>query len=380
MAGISESSILISHMENIEVWGHDMRTQFCEQVVHGTLAGHPVLLVTTGIGHDRAGLCLRGLLSVYHKSTREILFIGTGGISPAKGGIVNSDNCSAVSPAAETETTLIGDVCVSAMAANWDCHQCSWPQRVESACGPLPCHMFGRADLFGDWGCMYITDAALADEVLEASQTLDLPKPSAALRETIDHFWHGMSVGTGEPYSDHLRSNPRIFDYTECAEATSNTFWVGTPYDELGRIYVADIINSAFHGDLYTKAYIPKRTLSSPRTKRDTVSFSAMEGAGWMEVIALEEVYLHYDPIPAVNIRGAADYVTPPLQRSKNGNWDEMSSYMESLSGGDNLTVLGYGFAIETTSQIVLNLFQHRSALLMDGASPRSNVRRRVGR
>ena len=96
----------------------------------------------------------------------------------------------------------------------------------------------------------------------------------------------------------------------------------------------------------------------SPKvTKRDVVAVSAMEGAGWMQVVALGEVYLNYSHIPAVNIRGAADYVTPPLRRRADGTWEEMSEFTEKLNGGDAMTTEGYRYAIKTTSMYTLNLF-----------------------
>jgi hypothetical protein len=37
-------------------------SSLCDHVSHGRLLGQRVLLVTTGIGHDRAAVCLSGLL------------------------------------------------------------------------------------------------------------------------------------------------------------------------------------------------------------------------------------------------------------------------------------------------------------------------------
>ena len=75
----------------------------CAESLRGLLFGHPVLLVTTGIGHDRAALCLSGILDYYGPYVKEIMFIGTGGFSPAAGGILNSDNCDEPTPAKDVE-------------------------------------------------------------------------------------------------------------------------------------------------------------------------------------------------------------------------------------------------------------------------------------
>lgn len=353
------------HLTGAHTRGVDNQQSFCEEVVHGTLFGSPIMLITTGIGNDRAGLCLRSLLSVYHATTKEILFLGTGGFSPARGGIVNSDDCDTPASAAKADLVTLGSVCVSPLTTNWDCHKCVWPEKVDSACMDSGCSLHDRADLFGDWGCSYYSTCSLADEVIEASAGgADLNAPPPLLFELQARYWSAMSNGTGQDYLGALGDmRPKVFDYSACAEATSSTFWVGTPYEELARTYVAGVINDAFSSKLFNESEPAKfaEQASKGLTKRDVVAVSAMEGAGWMEVLALEEVFLRYSRIKAVNIRGAADYVTPPLQRRQDGTWEELSSFSEDLKG-DALTVQGYDFAMQTTSALVLNLFRARSA------------------
>jgi hypothetical protein len=166
MVGTSEGAEIKALMTSMGTTKYDTDHLFCEEVLHGTLFGSQIMLVTTGIGHDRAALCLRSLLQQYHRITREIMFLGTGGFSPARGGILNSDDCDAASPAATTEIVPLGSVCVSPMTTLWDCHKCVWPAEVNSACVAAPCSLHGRADLFGDWGCEYYTTTQLADEMI----------------------------------------------------------------------------------------------------------------------------------------------------------------------------------------------------------------------
>jgi hypothetical protein len=204
-----------------------------------------------------------------------------------------------------------------------------------------------------------------------AARSLALPLPSPSLAALQGDYWSAMANGTGEPFDRFLGDlRPKVFDYTQCAEATSNTFWVGTPYDELARTYVATLVNHAFDSPLLNGAFGgagPAIPLAGGLvTKRDTVAVSAMESAGWMEVLALEEVFLHYPRIPAVNVRGAADYVTPPLSRRRDGTWEELASYSAALAG-DALTVEGYDLAIQSTSALVVNLFRTRSTGAQSG-------------
>lgn len=151
-----------------------------------------------------------------------------------------------------------------------------------------------------------------------------------------------MSEGTGQPYlkrggeegdgsssSSSIRSTPKLWDYMSCGEASSDSFWVGAPYDELARSYIAAQINQANAQDVnvaYTpgtgddeaspQTSLPKLPLE-PVSKQGTIAVSAMEGVGWMSVLFYGEKNLGRKHIPAVNIRGAADHVHPPLYRQK---------------------------------------------------------------
>ncbi len=475
MAGKAECEYIKEQMTDVKLLVREMEMLFCESVWSGNLFGFPVLLAATGIGHDRAALCLHGLLVANHERAKEILFLGTGGFSPARGGILNSDNCNEARPIGNRHSnepdyddrydvianayaeekqrehnerepysgrdpnrgdtvndddhdddeynadilTMIGDICVSPMTTNWDCHKCVWPAKVDSACHKPICSMHSRADIFGDFGCNYYSTPSLADEMIMAAETpvyneegydgagvgddgaqdvrkaFEFPPPSPELQALSRKYWDAMSEGTGQPYSSHLPENmmPKAIDYTKCAETTSNTFWVGTPYDELARTYVADLVNDAFSSKYYRRAkkwhdVVPQRwprgweptekgtnessrgastSGSRPVTQRDVVAVSAMEGAGWMQVVAIGEVYLNYSHIPAVNIRGAADYVHPPVRRQDSSEvgdgtttWEEMNEFVEQLNGDDALTTEGYRYAIKTTSMYTINLFRVR--------------------
>ena len=111
----------------------------------------------------------------------------------------------------------------------------------------------------------YMTSPELADEVLAASARRPLPSPPHALRARADEYWAAMSRGvalglnrglvaaggaaasaaatsssdapSGAPqlFENPRGGTPRVMGYSECAEATGNTFWKGAPYDELAR-------------------------------------------------------------------------------------------------------------------------------------------------
>mmetsp|Transcript_31346 Transcript_31346/g.70425 ORF Transcript_31346/g.70425 Transcript_31346/m.70425 type:complete len:244 (-) Transcript_31346:15-746(-) len=131
MVGVSERSILEARMTEIEALGSG--EALCDGVLQGRLANQQVLLVTTGIGHDRAAVCLAGLLNKWYPLAREVIFLGTAGFSAAVGGILDSDACGQAAPAASTRLTSIGDVCVSHFATNWDCQKCTYPDTVKKS-------------------------------------------------------------------------------------------------------------------------------------------------------------------------------------------------------------------------------------------------------
>jgi len=149
-------------------------------------------------------------------------------------------------------------------------------------------------------------------------------------------YWAAMSQGTGQPYfqgeegeeeGSSFRSTPKLWDYMSCGEASSDSFWVGAPYDELARSYIAAQINQA-NANGVNNAYVPgtgddeaspdaslPKLPVEPVSKQNTIAVSAMEGVGWMSVLFYGEKNLGRKHIPAVNIRGAADHVHPPLYR-----------------------------------------------------------------
>eukprot|EP00613_Pedinella_sp_CCMP2098_P060804 CAMPEP_0171984592 /NCGR_PEP_ID=MMETSP0993-20121228/273905_1 /TAXON_ID=483369 /ORGANISM="non described non described, Strain CCMP2098" /LENGTH=906 /DNA_ID=CAMNT_0012637415 /DNA_START=115 /DNA_END=2833 /DNA_ORIENTATION=- len=433
LIGLSERSLLEQHMTELEdeVEGAGL----CDRVWHGRLLGHRVLLVTTGIGHDRAAVCFSGLLNSWYSLTKEVIFLGTSGFSPARGGILDSDSCGGASPAATTELTAIGDVCVSHFATNWDCQKCVYPDTVDSACVAAGCSMHSRDDLFGQFEEGYVGSPDLSNEVVAAMRGVQLATQPPLLQSYTERYWRAMSEGTGEGYAATARTRPKAWDYRSCGEASSDSFWVGAPYDELARGYIAKQIDEALKlaesspsghdGDTPGQAdddgqYVhtlkedpllkdppqkdpppspqtpPRLTPAAERTtKRDTIAVSAMEGVGWMSVLYNGDRKLGYKRIPAVNVRGAADHVHPPLRRKRirvvveeeegvevdeegSGGallrprnatttsklvWKNDESWVSPAELSEFVT-LGYRFSINTTSTVVLTLFRARNQAL----------------
>jgi hypothetical protein len=252
------------------------------------------------------------LLRAFDGRLREVFFLGTAGFSPRRGGILDPDACDDAQGggAADDALVTIGDVCVSPFATNWDCQRCVWGSEASSGsvCRRPLCSMHGREDLFGELVCTFWggrTSIDLADEVLAASTSAPLPPLPPKLARAMDVYWRAMSDGTGKDYLSALRPTNRVYGYTTCSEATSNTFWSGAPYDHLAREYVAGLTNIG----LQRLGLHPSRNL----TARDTIGVSAMEATGWISLLMMREAYQRGAPIPLVNLRAAADYTHAPV-------------------------------------------------------------------
>ena len=152
MVGLSERRVLEDQLE--DKWAEAEGLFFCNRILHGTLQGQPVLLVTTGIGHDHASVCMSDLLRAFDHSLKDIFFLGTAGFSPRRGGILDPDACDEPigGGAADDALVTIGDVCVSPFATNWDCQRCVWSSEPSSGtvCRRPLCSVHGREDLFGE--------------------------------------------------------------------------------------------------------------------------------------------------------------------------------------------------------------------------------------
>ena len=165
-------------------------------VLLGSLHGEAVLLVTTGIGHDRAALCLADVLRFLGpKHVRDAVFLGTAGFSPAVGGVLASAACAAGRGRARARAAAARDRdrrrVRRADRDDWDCHRCEWatPATV-SQCDAAPCHLHHRWDLFGSFGCTYNTAPDLADELLGAARAgSPLPAAPARLRALAGRYW-----------------------------------------------------------------------------------------------------------------------------------------------------------------------------------------------
>ena len=409
IGGFSEAALLLEVAVDLVPLDTVAEELYCPTAYLGEIGGNAALIATTGIGATRAALCLDSLLRKFGARTREVMFLGTAGGSPAIGGLLDSADCGRARAPEPARVARLGDVCVSPFATNWDCQRCFWADepyrkpapgeapfavtRERNACARAPCSLHTRWDLFGDFGCSYYAETALADEVLAAARAAPPPTTPRRLAAYEAAFWDATAAargaeGWGAAHAAAVGARPgaTYLGYDVCAEATSMTYFKGAPYDELARSYVADLLADADAG-------LGLASPGAPRpTKSDVLAVSAMEGTGWMSVLKQSEVYLKFAHIPRVaprptgrrrsgapghratatagrafppprrsaNIRGIADYTHDPLVRYGDEVWLEDADWVDE---GErmNYTVAGYRYAIQTTSAAVIALFDARA-------------------
>ena len=317
---------------------------FCEGVYEGELSGQPVVVVTTGTGADNAGPCMQELLYWYGPHVKEVIWSGIGGVTPAVGGLV--DDFGQRRP--DATPVMIGDVCISALTWNWDLHFSSvsdWrAARADSApydpaggWWPMK-NSDGSSDVLGfdNVQQFVIADPGLADVLLQAAAQVTWPAMDDGVRAKVEHFFA----------PDQVRP-VRVFDYTQCAEVAGNNFWHGAVESKLARQYLASLISTAGFAQVQ---------------ETDVVTFSAMEAAAWMSVLARWNAH-HGAQIPMAVIRGASNYDQVALDATGNPAPGEDGRPLTAMADiKEDFKEAGASFAWGNAARPVMKLFELRSA------------------
>eukprot|EP01004_Peranema_trichophorum_P005023 NODE_3902_length_1265_cov_45.528897_g3423_i0.p1 GENE.NODE_3902_length_1265_cov_45.528897_g3423_i0~~NODE_3902_length_1265_cov_45.528897_g3423_i0.p1 ORF type:complete len:368 (+),score=60.11 NODE_3902_length_1265_cov_45.528897_g3423_i0:58-1161(+) len=333
--GLPENYYLIQKLENaVNITN---RLPYCVDATSGILYGQPVLVVTTGIGHDNAAMCTENILTQYPQLVNEAFYLGTSGFSVRPGGVVNAPDCKPNS--VRRDITLLGDVCVSPLSTNIACRFCDWKRDAPNTVCQLPnCWGHDSDEVFGQ--CSFKGDTKLADEVLKAANNVKFDPPNQVLSSFINKYWALQTNGTGVAYN--TRSQPKVLGYNNCSEASTYTLWSGVPDDALCRQYIQQLT-------------------PGEASIEDITCVSAMEAVGWMAVLQRPSSWKNGAPIPWTNIRGASDYAHKPVFPLGSSDWQEI----DWLSPADQKRMLdeGYHYAIATASQVVLSVFSQRQKI-----------------
>ena len=316
---------------------------FCKGLYEGQIAGQPVVIATTGTGSDNSGPCMQEILGMYGRQIKEVIWSGIGGVTPAVGGLVD---VATGRRKAQVEPVMIGDVCVSSLAWNYDLHFSSvadWKAAAAddrfATAGWYPMKdSTGQADVIGFENVQQsvIADKTLADEILAASRSVAWPELDAVGQGVVARFF---PEGAVRPV--------RVFDYTQCGEVAGNNFWHGVVEDRLSRQYLAGLINAS--------GYAPQ-----PRTEEDVVSFSAMEAVAWASVLQ-RWTAKSGEPIPLAIVRAGSNYDHLPLDAAgqpQTGADGKVPTAMADILQG--FADSGAAFAAHTAALPILKMLELR--------------------
>uniref|UniRef100_A0A7S0RA27 Nucleoside phosphorylase domain-containing protein n=1 Tax=Chlamydomonas leiostraca TaxID=1034604 RepID=A0A7S0RA27_9CHLO len=323
----------------------------CAGHFSGVLMGQPVLVVTTGIGPPAAGLCTLEVVSACGPWIKEIVYFGTSGWSPARGGILNPPSCSAANPHAEP--TRLGDVCVSPFSVNWTCKKATWAMQAagypnqcvkpEEVSSPNATYLYGECQFYAD---NMEGNLDLADDLIDAAKAVQarggVPARTDAVNAVEARYWGAMRNATKAAYPPmEPDAAPRLWDYSQCMEVDGQFFYSGVPWELKARDYAADTLRAAgVAGDSVTA--------------RDVIAVSAMEGIGVAEAL-LRYHGLATTPrkIPYTHVRTLSNWLHQPVAQVKPGVWEVAVEIPEDF-------VTGYGYAIATGSATIMSLYQTR--------------------
>jgi hypothetical protein len=320
---------------------------FCKGLYEGQFFGQPVVIATTGTGADNSGPCMQEILGMYGQRIKEVIWSGIGGVSPAVGGIVDVKT-GKLKPG--PEAVMIGDVCISPLAWSYDLHFSSvadWKAAVDKGDDPVSTagwypmkESSGKADVIGFENVQQavIADKALADELLAAARQVAWPPLDADTQRVVGRFF---PVSAVRPV--------RVFDYTQCAEVASNTFFHGVVEDRLSRQSLAELINASGYA-------------ADKRTEDDVVVFSAMEAVAWASIVQRWTAKTDA-PIPLVIVRAGSNYDHLPLdengQPRPGADGKPMTAMADILLG---FADSGASFAAHTAALPVLKMFEMRQS------------------
>ena len=178
------------------------KVRLCNLAYEGELYGSRVLVAATGMAKVKTTACLSEILHVYDKKIREVILVGIAGITPMKGGILDS-----LGKVRKSEPAMLGDVCVSFLAVDYDL------QHYGADCGrsSLPEPKFW--DQKSTFQAKFIKgDKKLADELLSACKKVRWPAVPKGV-EKINTLYH-----SGSRF-------PKVWEPWECLEVTSDLYW-----------------------------------------------------------------------------------------------------------------------------------------------------------
>ncbi len=217
---------------------------YCSMVWEGEIYNQPVSVVTMGVGKVNSATCMSELLDYYHGYTgiKDVLWSGIAGITPMFGGMLDASG-----NRRSDETTVIGDVCATFVARDWDLQFSSAAEQA--------------------W---WLSSSPNSASVALGSQQLSLELYQAGLAAQWPDLPPGPADNTAKYNGEAALRKPTIYPPDRCAEISGDDFWHGTLEDARARELVAAELS---------------KDLGREITPADIVVLTAQEGTGWGVVL-----------------------------------------------------------------------------------------------
>eukprot|EP00993_Chasmostoma_nieuportense_P001355 NODE_2244_length_1238_cov_33.255626_g2133_i0.p1 GENE.NODE_2244_length_1238_cov_33.255626_g2133_i0~~NODE_2244_length_1238_cov_33.255626_g2133_i0.p1 ORF type:complete len:256 (+),score=34.49 NODE_2244_length_1238_cov_33.255626_g2133_i0:394-1161(+) len=208
--------------------------------------------------------------------------------------------------------------------------------------------------------CSFRGHTTLAKELLAAAHTWPPTPLPNQLRRFVKQYWKTTQASTKVAYS--LRKAARVLNFGQCSEASSNTMWAGVKDDAQCRRSISKLTGSnhsaatllKLRGLLNNKVEEWCRKVERALHVGQISCVAAMEAVGWMAAF----LQTPGPSIPMVNIRGMSNYDHVPV-KLQGGQWIEEPGWL-SPAQDKEMVRLGYAQAIESTSALLLHLFDLR--------------------
>ena len=286
----------------------------CEKAFRGYIYDQPVMLVISGIAKVKATACTLEVLNLVCKDVEEVIFSGIAGITPMKGGMLDTKG-----NLRYDEAAMIGDVCINSAAFDFDLQRFSSDQYDSFV--PMP--SFWSSDMPHESDYVY-AKPDLTNELYEASLLVNWPEPSEEAREMNFRY--------------HQKSRiPKSWKSTECLEATDDLFWHDIRADARARVIGSSWLSKSYGLNLSAEDIIVVTSMESLPVGL-TVS--------WWNESNNKDIDFAY-------VRGASNFDHPRL----NSDGTPALGGRESLEGSES----GYSFAIRTQALPVLKMLELRS-------------------
>ncbi|KEG15315.1 hypothetical protein DQ04_00111150 [Trypanosoma grayi] len=296
---------------------------FCQTVYFGHVLGRDgkefaALAVTTGVGYVSTTSCTVQLMRHSPYAPTSIVFIGTSGFSPYKGGFDPLDKESGCrSVGASITKNAIGSVCVTSGAFLMESGSCI--ERLEdNQCSRPNCSVFSKAIALN----YIIADASLAEAIRAANTGVEFPPMPKDVTKGMQNWWAANEAAeeTNAPNEPHL---------VHCAEATVNAINVGAERDYLCREYTSQFM---------------KLPMS------EAVCVQSMEAMGFLTAM------LNFPHVSVAIVRTASNYDMYPLKRVVDGRWEQKVNYVPEDEYAAFVNA-SFHYSVKTATFVVANYF-----------------------